>query len=241
MVDKVKFYQASTSELYGIAQEVPQSETTPFYPRSPYGVAKLYAYWIVRNYREAYNMFACNGILFNHESPIRGETFVTRKITRAVARISLGMQEKIYIGNLDAKRDWGHAKDYIEGMWLMLQQDKPDDFVLATGKTNTVRHFCELAFNEIGIKLVWKGSGSNEKGLNAENGSTLIEVDENYYRPTEVDLLIGDPSKANEILGWKHKYDLKKMVIEMVKSDVKLFEKEEFLKSNGFEINNYFD
>ncbi|MDB4710280.1 GDP-mannose 4,6-dehydratase [Flavobacteriales bacterium] len=241
MVDKVKFYQASTSELYGIAQEVPQSETTPFYPRSPYGVAKLYAYWIVRNYREAYNMYACNGILFNHESPIRGETFVTRKITRAVARISLGMQEKIYIGNLDAKRDWGHAKDYIEGMWLMLQQDKPDDFVLATGKTNTVRHFCELAFNEIGIKLVWKGSGSNEKGLNAENGSTLIEVDENYYRPTEVDLLIGDPSKANEILGWKHKYDLKKMVIEMVKSDVKLFEKEEFLKSNGFEINNYFD
>ncbi len=241
MVDKVKFYQASTSELYGIAQEVPQSETTPFYPRSPYGVAKLYAYWIVRNYREAYNMFACNGILFNHESPIRGETFVTRKITRAVARISLGMQEKIYIGNLDAKRDWGHAKDYIEGMWLMLQQDKPDDFVLATGKTNTVRHFCELAFNEIGIKLVWKGSGSNEKGLNAENGSTVIEVDENYYRPTEVDLLIGDPSKANEILGWKHKYDLKKMVIEMVKSDVKLFEKEEFLKSNGFEINNYFD
>ncbi len=241
MVDKVKFYQASTSELYGIAQEVPQSETTPFYPRSPYGVAKLYAYWIVRNYREAYNMFACNGILFNHESPIRGETFVTRKITRAVARISLGMQEKIYIGNLDAKRDWGHAKDYIEGMWLMLQQDKPDDFVLATGKTNTVRHFCELAFNEIGIKLVWKGSGSNEKGLNAENGSTVIEVDENYYRPTEVDLLIGDPSKANEILGWKHKYDLKKMVVEMVKSDVKLFEKEEFLKSNGFEINNYFD
>ena len=210
MVDKVKFYQASTSELYGIAQEVPQSETTPFYPRSPYGVAKLYAYWIVRNYREAYNMFACNGILFNHESPIRGETFVTRKITRAVARISLGMQEKIYIGNLDAKRDWGHAKDYIEGMWLMLQQDKPDDFVLATGKTNTVRHFCELAFNEIGIKLVWKGSGSNEKGLNAENGSTVIEVDENYYRPTEVDLLIGDPSKANEILGWKHKYNLKK-------------------------------
>ena len=241
MVDKVKFYQASTSELYGIAQEVPQSETTPFYPRSPYGVAKLYAYWIVRNYREAYNMYACNGILFNHESPIRGETFVTRKITRAVARISLGMQEKIYIGNLDAKRDWGHAKDYIEGMWLMLQQDKPDDFVLATGETNTVRHFCELAFNEIGIKLVWNGSGSNEKGLNAENGSTLIEVDENYYRPTEVDLLIGDPSKANEILGWKHKYDLKKMVIEMVKSDVKLFEKEEFLKSNGFEINNYFD
>ena len=241
MVDKVKFYQASTSELYGIAQEVPQSETTPFYPRSPYGAAKLYAYWIVRNYREAYNMFACNGILFNHESPIRGETFVTRKITRAVARISLGMQEKIYIGNLDAKRDWGHAKDYIEGMWLMLQQDKPDDFVLATGKTNTVRHFCELAFNEIGIKLVWKGSGSNEKGLNAENGSTVIEVDENYYRPTEVDLLIGDPSKANEILGWKHKYDLKKMVVEMVKSDVKLFEKEEFLKSNGFEINNYFD
>ena len=241
MVKKVRFYQASTSELYGLAQEVPQSETTPFYPRSPYGVAKLYAYWIVRNYREAYNMFACNGILFNHESPIRGETFVTRKITRAVARISLGMQKKIYIGNLDAKRDWGHAKDYIEGMWLMLQQDKPDDFVLATGKTNTVRHFCELAFNEIGVKLVWEGNGSKEKGVNSENGSTVIEVDGNYYRPTEVDLLIGDPTKANKVLGWKHSYDLKEMVKEMVNSDVKLFEKEQFLKKNGFEINNYFD
>jgi GDPmannose 4,6-dehydratase len=241
MVDKVKFYQASTSELYGLAQEVPQNENTPFYPRSPYGVAKLYAYWIVKNYREAYKIFACNGILFNHESPIRGETFVTRKITRAVARISLGMQQKIYIGNLDAKRDWGHAKDYIEGMWLMLQYDKPDDYVLATGTTNTVRHFCELAFKEIGVDLVWEGDAENEKGLNAKNGDILIQVDKNYYRPTEVDLLIGDPSKANKVLGWKHSYDLKAMVTEMVNSDVKLFEKKQFLKDNGFEINNYFD
>ena len=241
MADRVKFYQASTSELYGLAQEVPQSETTPFYPRSPYGVAKLYAYWIVKNYREAYKIFACNGILFNHESPIRGETFVTRKITRAVARISLGMQEKIYIGNLDAKRDWGHAKDYIEGMWLMLQQDKPDDYVLATGITNTVRHFCELAFNEIGVNLVWEGKGEKEIGLNEKSGAILIEVDKNYYRPTEVDLLIGDPSKANKVLGWKHSYDLKEMVIEMVNSDIKLFEKQQFLKDNGFEVNNYFD
>ena len=241
MVDKVKFYQASTSELYGLAQEVPQNENTPFYPRSPYGVAKLYAYWIVRNYREAYKIFACNGILFNHESPIRGETFVTRKITRAVARISLGMQQKIYIGNLDAKRDWGHAKDFIEGMWLMLQHDKPDDYVLATGKTHTVRHFCELAFKEIGVDLVWEGNAENEKGLNAKNGEILIEVDKTYYRPTEVDLLIGDSSKANKVLGWKHSYDLKKMVTEMVNSDVKLFKKKQVLKDNGFEINNYFD
>ena len=241
MVDKVKFYQASTSELYGLAQEVPQNENTPFYPRSPYGVAKLYAYWIVKNYREAYKIFACNGILFNHESPIRGETFVTRKITRAVARISLGMQQKIYIGNLDAKRDWGHAKDFIEGMWLMLQHDKPGDYVLATGITNTVRHFCELAFKEIGVDLIWEGNAENEKGLNAKDGEILIEVDKTYYRPTEVDLLIGDSSKANKVLGWKHSYDLKKMVTEMVNSDLNLFKKKQFLKDNGFEISNYFD
>ena len=241
MTEKVKFYQASTSELYGLAQEVPQNETTPFYPRSPYGVAKLYAFWIVKNYREAYNMFACNGILFNHESPIRGETFVTRKITRAVARISLGQQKKIFIGNLDAKRDWGHAKDYVRGMWLMLQQENAEDFVLATGKTNTVRHFCELAFLEVGIKIEWKGEGDSEKGLNAKDGSVLIEVDKNYYRPTEVDLLIGDPTKANKQLGWKHTYGLKSMIAEMVQSDVEIFRKEQILKEQGFEIKDYFD
>ena len=241
MTEKVKFYQASTSELYGLAQEVPQNETTPFYPRSPYGVAKLYAFWIVKNYREAYNMFACNGILFNHESPIRGETFVTRKITRAVARISLGQQKKIFIGNLDAKRDWGHAKDYVRGMWLMLQQENAEDFVLATGKTNTVRHFCELAFLEVGIKIEWKGEGDSEKGLNAKDGSVLIEVDKNYYRPTEVDLLIGDPTKANKLLGWKHTYGLKSMIAEMVQSDVEIFRKEQILKEQGFEIKDYFD
>ena len=241
MTEKVKFYQASTSELYGLAQEVPQNETTPFYPRSPYGVAKLYAFWIVKNYREAYNMFACNGILFNHESPIRGETFVTRKITRAVARISLGQQKKIFIGNLDAKRDWGHAKDYVRGMWLMLQQENAEDFVLATGKTNTVRHFCELAFLEVGIKIEWKGEGDSEKGLNAKDGSVLIEIDKNYYRPTEVDLLIGDPTKANKQLGWKHTYGLKSMIAEMVQSDVEIFRKEQILKEQGFEIKDYFD
>ena len=241
MTEKVKFYQASTSELYGLAQEVPQNETTPFYPRSPYGVAKLYAFWIVKNYREAYNMFACNGILFNHESPIRGETFVTRKITRAVARISLGQQKKIFIGNLDAKRDWGHAKDYVRGMWLMLQQENAEDFVLATGKTNTVRHFCELAFLEVGIKIEWKGEGDSEKGLNSKDGSVLIEVDKNYYRPTEVDLLIGDPTKANKLLGWKHTYGLKSMIAEMVQSDVEIFRKEQILKEQGFEIKDYFD
>ena len=241
MTEKVKFYQASTSELYGLAQEVPQNETTPFYPRSPYGVAKLYAFWIVKNYREAYNMFACNGILFNHESPIRGETFVTRKITRAVARISLGQQKKIFIGNLDAKRDWGHAKDYVRGMWLMLQQENAEDFVLATGKTNTVRHFCELAFLEVGIKIEWKGEGDSEKGLNAKDGSVLIEIDKKYYRPTEVDLLIGDPTKANKQLGWKHTYGLKSMIAEMVQSDVEIFRKEQILKEQGFEIKDYFD
>lgn len=241
MVEKVKFYQASTSELYGLAQEVPQNEQTPFYPRSPYGVAKLYGYWIVKNYREAYGIYGCNGILFNHESPIRGETFVTRKITRAVARISLGMQQKIYIGNLDAKRDWGHAKDYIEGMWLMLQQDSADDYVLATGKTYTVRHFCELAFKEIGVDIIWEGTGDQQQGKNSSTNQVVIEVDKKYYRPTEVDLLIGDASKAEKVLGWKPKYSLNAMVSEMVKSDIKLFQKQQVLKKNGFEVNNYFD
>ena len=241
MVEKVKFYQASTSELYGLAQEVPQNEQTPFYPRSPYGVAKLYGYWIVKNYREAYGIYGCNGILFNHESPVRGETFVTRKITRAVARISLGMQQKIYIGNLDAKRDWGHAKDYIEGMWLMLQQDSADDYVLATGKTYTVRHFCELAFKEIGVDIIWEGTGDQQQGKNSSTNQVVIEVDKKYYRPTEVDLLIGDASKAEKVLGWKPKYSLNAMVSEMVKSDIKLFQKQQVLKNNGFEVNNYFD
>ena len=238
---KIKFYQAGSSEMFGKVMEVPQTENTPFYPRSPYGVAKVYSHWITKNYRESYKIFASNGILFNHESPIRGETFVTRKITRAVARISLGQQKKIFIGNLDAKRDWGHAKDYVKGMWLMLQQENAEDFVLATGKTNTVRHFCELAFLEVGIKIEWKGEGDSEKGLNAKDGSVLIEVDKNYYRPTEVDLLIGDPTRANKQLGWKHTYSLKSMIAEMVQSDVEIFRKEQILKEQGFEIKDYFE
>ncbi len=233
LTEKTKFYQASTSELYGKVQEVPQSETTPFYPRSPYAVAKLYGFWIVKNYREAYNMFACNGILFNHESPIRGETFVTRKITRAVAKISLGLQKKLFLGNLDAQRDWGHAKDYIEGMWLMLQQEIPDDYVLATGKTYTVRHFVNLAFERVGIQLIWEGTGVDEKGKNKETGETLVEVDPKYFRPTEVDLLIGDPSKAKEKLGWEHKYDLTELVNEMVDADLKGFQKDLFFKQQN--------
>ncbi len=233
LTEKTKFYQASTSELYGKVQEVPQSETTPFYPRSPYAVAKLYGFWIVKNYREAYNMFACNGILFNHESPIRGETFVTRKITRAVAKISLGLQKRLFLGNLDAQRDWGHAKDYIEGMWLMLQQDTPDDYVLATGKTYTVRHFVNLAFKRVGIELIWEGTGVDEKGKNKETGEILVEVDPKYFRPTEVDLLIGDPSKAKEKLGWKHKYDLPELVNEMVDADLKGFQKDLFFKQQN--------
>ena len=231
--EKTKFYQASTSELYGKVQEVPQSETTPFYPRSPYAVAKLYAFWIVKNYREAYNIYACNGILFNHESPLRGETFVTRKITRAVSKISLGMQSKLYLGNLDAQRDWGHAKDYIEGMWLMLQQDKPDDFVLATGVTHTVRHFVNLAFDRVGVKLKWEGAGVEEKGIDIATGKVVVEVDPKYFRPTEVELLIGDPSKAQKELGWKHKYELIDLVNEMIDADVKTFKREQFLKEQG--------
>jgi GDPmannose 4,6-dehydratase len=218
---KTRFYQASTSELYGKVQEIPQKETTPFYPRSPYAAAKLYAYWITRNYREAYGMYACNGILFNHESPIRGETFVTRKITMAVARIKKGLQKKLYLGNLDAKRDWGFARDYVEAMWLMLQQDKPDDFVIATGKTHSVREFVELAFREVGIEIGWQGEGVNEAGVDSETGEVLIEIDPRYFRPTEVDILIGDPSKASEKLGWEAKIQFEELVKMMVKEDMK--------------------
>jgi GDPmannose 4,6-dehydratase len=236
---KTKFYQASTSELYGKVQEVPQTENTPFYPRSPYAVAKLYAFWITKNYREAYGMYACNGILFNHESPIRGETFVTRKITRGVARIKLGMQKKIYLGNIDAKRDWGHAKDYVEGMWLMLQQETPEDYVLATGETTSVRDFITMAFNEVGIKMKWEGKGIDEKGINAETGDILIEIDPNYFRPTEVDLLIGNASKAFKNLGWKPKHNLQDLVKDMVKSDVNLFKRDKYLLEGGHDVMNY--
>ena len=225
MENKVKFYQASTSELYGKSQEVPQTETTPFYPRSPYGVAKLYAFWIVKNYREAYDMFACNGILFNHESPLRGETFVTRKITRAASKIKLGLQERLYLGNLNAQRDWGHAKDYVEGMWRMLQHEKPEDFVLATGKTTTIREFCNLSFKELGIDIKWEGEGENEVGIDQSSNKVIISVDSNYYRPTEVDLLIGDASKAKKLLSWTPKYDLESLVKEMVNADYNLFQK----------------
>jgi len=218
--DKTRFYQASTSELYGKVQEVPQSETTPFYPRSPYAAAKLYAYWITVNYREAYGMFAANGILFNHESPIRGETFVTRKITRAIAAIETGRQKRLYLGNLDAKRDWGHAKDYVDGMWRILQHERPDDWVLATGETTTVRHFVELAFAETGRTLVWTGSGVDEVGTCAQTGDVLVAIDPTYFRPTEVDLLIGDPSKARRELGWSHTASLQDMVREMVSADL---------------------
>ncbi len=230
--EKTRFYQASTSELYGKVQEIPQSETTPFYPRSPYAVAKLYGYWITVNYREAYNMYACNGILFNHESPRRGETFVTRKITRAVARISVGLQERLYLGNLDAKRDWGHARDYVEGMWRMLQQDTPEDFVLATGETTTVRDFCIAAFDSVGINVVWEGKDEEEKGYNKETGEVIVAVDPRYYRPTEVDLLLGDAAKAREKLGWEPKCTLAEMVSEMVAADLESAKEELTLKEN---------
>jgi len=235
MEKKTRIYQASTSELYGLVQEVPQSEKTPFYPRSPYAVAKLYAYWIVVNYREAYNMYACNGILFNHESPLRGETFVTRKITRAVAAIANGKQDTLYLGNMNAERDWGHAKDYVEAMWLILQQDEPEDFVIATGVTTRVREFVKMAFAEVGIEIGFSGEGVNEKGTVAACtnpayqlplGKEIVAVDPAYFRPTEVELLIGDASKANKKLGWKPKYDLKSLVKEMVAKDVEVFEKE---------------
>ena len=244
LTKKTKIYQASSSELYGLVQEVPQSEVTPFYPRSPYAVAKLYAYWIIVNYREAYNMFACNGILFNHESPNRGETFVTRKITRASAKISLGLEDCLYLGNLNAERDWGHAKDYVEGMYLMLQQDNPDDFVLATGITTTVRDFVIMSFNELGIELGFKGKDTEEEGFVISNngdsdleiGDVIVKVDPKYFRPTEVDLLLGDPSKAMKELNWKPKYDLAALVKEMVASDLEIFKKEKFLKNNGYKI-----
>jgi GDPmannose 4,6-dehydratase len=237
MVEKTKFYQASTSELYGMVQEVPQNENTPFYPRSPYAVAKLYGYWITINYREAYNLYACNGILFNHESPVRGETFVTRKITRAAARISIGTQERLYLGNLDAKRDWGHARDFVEGMWRILQQEKPEDFVLATGVTTTIREFTERAFAEIGITLEWSGSGVDETGRDVKNGNILVSVDPTYFRPTEVDLLIGNASKAREKLGWEPTCDLHQMIEEMIKSDLEEARKDQLLESGGFQTN----
>lgn len=233
---KTRIYQASTSELYGMVQAVPQSESTPFYPRSPYAVAKMYGYWITVNYREAYDMFACNGILFNHESPLRGETFVTRKITRAAAKIFLGLQEKLYLGNLGAKRDWGHAKDYVEAMWLVLQQDKPEDFVIATGETTSVRDFVKLAFLEVGIELIFEGHGAEEIGICKKTGKQLVAVDPRYFRPTEVDLLIGDPTKAKKQLGWKPKHNLQSLVKDMMKSDVALFKREQYLKEGGHKV-----
>jgi GDPmannose 4,6-dehydratase len=249
LTKKTKFYQASTSELYGLVQAVPQSETTPFYPRSPYAVAKLYAYWITVNYREAYGMYACNGILFNHESPLRGETFVTRKITRGVAKIALGLQDCIYLGNLNAQRDWGHAKDYVEAMWLMLQQEQATDFVVATGITTYIRDFVRMSFKEVGVELEFKGSGESEIGVVVNNGGNdkikvgqeVVKVDPRYYRPTEVDLLIGDPTKAQQLLGWQPKYTLDSMVKEMVASDIELFKKEQLLKENGFQIRNEYE
>jgi GDPmannose 4,6-dehydratase len=258
---KTKIYQASTSELYGKVQETPQSETTPFYPRSPYAVAKMYAYWITVNYREAYGMFASNGILFNHESPVRGETFVTRKITRAASKIALGLQERLYLGNLDAKRDWGHAKDYVKMMWLILQHDKPDDWVIATGKTTTVRDFVHMAFSYLGIELTFKGTGINEVGIvtsidekranetiqhptsNIQHllNKVVVAVDPRYFRPTEVDLLLGDPTKAEKELGWKREYQLEELVQDMMASDLKLMQRDEYLKDGGYTIMNYFE
>ncbi|CDF80647.1 GDP-mannose 4,6-dehydratase [Formosa agariphila KMM 3901] len=247
---KTRIYQASTSELYGKVQEVPQSETTPFYPRSPYAVAKMYAYWITVNYREAYNMYACNGILFNHESPIRGETFVTRKITRAVSRIALGLQDKFFLGNLDAERDWGHAKDYVRMMWMILQAEEAEDWVIATGKTTRVREFVRMAFAELGITLEFKGEGVEEKAyvlacenpdFQLEKGKEVLAVDPKYFRPTEVELLIGDASKANNKLGWIPKYDLQDLVKDMMQSDIKLMQKDQFLKENGYDTLNYFE
>lgn len=262
LVDKTRIYQASTSELYGMVQETPQKETTPFYPRSPYAVAKLYAYWITVNYREAYGMHASNGILFNHESPLRGETFVTRKVTRAVARIALNLQDKVYMGNLSSKRDWGHAKDYVEAMYLILQQDCPDDYVIATGVTTSIRDFIKMAFNEVGVNVEFRGSGEQEEGVIADIdeavfqrkvgvdslealkkriGEVVVGVDASYFRPTEVDLLVGDNSKAREKLGWKPSYDLAALCEDMVSYDLKLMKKEEFLKAGGYDILNNFE
>ncbi|MFN5795143.1 MAG: GDP-mannose 4,6-dehydratase, partial [Bacteroidota bacterium] len=237
--NKTKFYQASTSELYGLVQEIPQKQTTPFYPRSPYGVAKLYAFWIAKNYREAYGIFACNGILFNHESPLRGETFVTRKVTRAVARISLGLQEKMYMGNIDSERDWGHARDYVEGMWLMMQQETPDDFVLATGKKVSVRDFINMAFKEAGIDIEWNGTGVNEKATNKANGKIVVEIDPKYFRPAEVELLVGDASKAKAKLGWEPKITVEELVKEMVAADIELFKRDKYLLEGGHKVLNF--
>jgi len=258
LTKKTRIYQASTSELYGLVQAVPQSETTPFYPRSPYAAAKMYAYWITVNYREAYDMFACNGILFNHESPVRGETFVTRKITRATCKIALGLQNCLYLGNLSAQRDWGHAKDYIEAMWLILQQEKPEDFVIATGKTTTVRDFVKMSFAELGIEVEFSGKDQYERGVIIDvddelvaklglndkylkPGTVVVQVDEKYFRPTEVDLLLGDPTKANTKLGWIPKYDLPALVNDMVHSDLHLMKKDEYLKQGGYKTLNYFE
>ncbi|SMC78400.1 GDP-mannose 4,6-dehydratase [Pedobacter nyackensis] len=258
MEKKTKIYQASTSELYGLVQAVPQSETTPFYPRSPYAVAKMYGYWITVNYREAYQMYACNGILFNHESPLRGETFVTRKITRAACKIALGLQNCLYLGNLSAQRDWGHAKDYIEAMWLILQQEQPEDYVIATGITTTVRDFVKMSFAELGIEVEFSGKDEYERGVIIDvdqemlvklglndtylkPGTVVVQVDEKYFRPTEVDLLLGDPTKANTKLGWKPKYDLPALVKDMMQSDLHLMKKDEYLKEGGFKTLNYFE
>jgi GDPmannose 4,6-dehydratase len=258
LTEKTRIYQASTSELYGLVQAVPQSETTPFYPRSPYAVAKMYAYWITVNYREAYNMYACNGILFNHESPVRGETFVTRKITRAAARIVLGLQDKLFMGNLNSRRDWGHAKDYVDAMYLILQQEKPEDFVIATGKTTEIREFIRMAFGYMGVSLDFQGEGANEKGIVASIdaakfesqvgrkpelaiGKEVLFVDPKYFRPTEVDLLIGDAQKAKEKLGWEAKHTLHDLVNDMMQSDIKLMQKETYLKDGGFYTKNYFE
>lgn len=250
LVDKTKLYQASTSELYGKVQEIPQSEKTPFYPRSPYAVAKMYAYWITVNYREAYNIFACNGILFNHESPLRGETFVTRKITRAVSRIALGLQDKVFLGNLNSKRDWGHAKDYIKAMWLILQQNEPDDYVIATGVTTEIRDFIRMAFAEVGMELRFEGEGVNEKAFITKCnhpsyqlpiGKEVVNVDPRYFRPTEVDLLIGDPTKSKTKLGWEPEYDLPALVKDMMQADIKLFEKDKYLQEGGHKILHYFE
>jgi GDPmannose 4,6-dehydratase len=236
MEKTTRFYQASTSELYGLVQEIPQRETTPFYPRSPYAAAKLYSYWITVNYREAYGIFACNGILFNHESPLRGETFVTRKITRAAARISLGLQKKLYLGNLDSKRDWGHAKDYVRGMWLMLQQPEPEDFVLATGEAHTVRELTEMAFAEAGVQIEWSGTGRNETGRDKSTGAALVEVDPRYFRPTEVDILLGDSSKAQAKLDWRPKHSFGELVRDMVAWDMQEARKDSLLKKEGFRL-----
>uniref|UniRef100_UPI004055C463 GDP-mannose 4,6-dehydratase n=1 Tax=Candidatus Electronema sp. TaxID=2698783 RepID=UPI004055C463 len=238
---KTRFYQASTSELFGKVQEIPQSETTPFYPRSPYAVAKLYSYWITVNYREAYKMYCCNGILFNHESPVRGETFVTRKITRALARIKLGLQDALFLGNLNSLRDWGHAKDYVRMQWLMLQQEQPEDFVIATGRQHSVREFVEIAAEELGMNIVWQGSGLEEVGIERKSGKSIVRVDPRYFRPTEVETLLGDPSKAKEKLGWEPKISFEEMVREMIVEDLKLAERDQVVRQKGYKAYNYFE